>query len=280
MSKQGIDVSQHQGNIDFAKVKAGGIDFVIIRAGFGRTTSQKDPFFEQNYARAKAAGLNVGAYWYSYATSAADAVTEAKACLEVIKGKQFEYPIYFDLEESSQFARGGTFCDNLIKSFCGELEKNGYFAGLYISRSPLQTYISSDVAKRYALWIAEYNSKCNYSGAYGMWQHSSTWRVNGISNNVDHDYCYVDYPTIIKNAGLNGYKKNVATTPKTTAVKSTTKSTTTAKTTSTVTYTVQRGDTLTAIAQRYKTTVAKLVKDNNIKNANLIYAGQKIKIVK
>ena len=100
---KGIDVSSWQGIVDYKKVKAGDIDFVIIRAGFGRETSQKDNCFEQNYSAAKAAGLDVGAYWYSYADSAEDAVREAKACMEVIKGKKFEYPIYFDLEEQSQF---------------------------------------------------------------------------------------------------------------------------------------------------------------------------------
>jgi GH25 family lysozyme M1 (1,4-beta-N-acetylmuramidase) len=88
------------------------------------------------------------------------------------------------------------------------LEEAGYYAGLYISRSPLQTYISDTVAKRYALWIAEYASKCNYSGSYGMWQYSSSGKVSGVSTNVDLDYCYVDYPTLIKGAGLNGFAKS------------------------------------------------------------------------
>ena len=94
---KGIDVSSWQGVVDYRKVKASGINFVIIRAGFGREVSQKDNCFEQNYKNAKAAGLDIGAYWYSYADSAEDAVREAKACREVIKGKKFEYPIFFDL---------------------------------------------------------------------------------------------------------------------------------------------------------------------------------------
>lgn len=201
---KGIDVSQYQGNIDYNKTK---VDFVIIRAGYGKFKDQKDPYFEKNYKNAKAAGLNVGAYWYSYAQSEEEARLEAKTCLEVIKGKKFEYPIYFDLEERSQFNKGKAFCSKLVTAFCSEIEKAGYYAGLYISRSPLQTYISSDVAKKYALWIAEYGNKCNYSGSYGMWQYSSTGRVNGIAGNVDLDYCYVDYPGAIKKAGLNGYGK-------------------------------------------------------------------------
>lgn len=280
MKIKGIDVSKHQGNVNFEKVKASGIDFVIIRAGYGKDISQKDKYFEQNYKSAKAAGLKVGAYWYSYADTVDEVKQEAKVCIQAIKGKTFEYPIYFDLEESSQFSKGKSFCDSLVKTFCNELEKAGYWAGLYISRSPLQTHLSSSVAKRYALWIAEYNDKCNYSGDYGMWQYSSKGKVSGVSGNVDMDYCYVDYPNLIKNKGLNGYKKATDTAAKTTATKTTVK-TSTVKTTSTaktVTYTVKKGDTLSAIAAKYKTTVAKLVKDNGIKNPDLIYPGQKIKI--
>lgn len=272
----GIDVSQWQGgNIDFNKVKAAGINFVIIRAGFGRTADQKDPIFETNYKRAKAAGLNVGAYWYSYAGSTADAKAEAAACIKVISGKQFEYPIFFDLEERKQFNKGAAFCSSLVTAFCSELEKAGYFAGLYVSRSPLEQYITRDVATRYALWVAEYGGKLNYDGEYGIWQNSSTWRVNGVSGNVDHDYSYVDYPSIIKKGGYNGFKKSNPDDDK----KKTEPKKTEPKKDKTVYYTVKKGDTLIAIAAKFETTVAKLVKANNIKNPDLIYAGQKLKIV-
>ena len=151
---KGIDVSQYQQNIDFKKVKAAGIDYVIIRAGYGKYVNQKDPYFEKNYKAAKAAGLKVGAYWYSYAATVVEAKAEAQTCINAIKGKTFEYPIYFDLEERSQFAKGRAFCNSLVKTFCNALEHAGYWAGLYISRSPLQQYISAYVAKRYALWVA------------------------------------------------------------------------------------------------------------------------------
>ena len=213
---KGIDVSSWQGVVDYRKVKASGIDFVIIRAGFGREVSQKDNCFEQNYKNAKAAGLDVGAYWYSYADSAEDAVREARACMEVIKGKKFEYPIYFDLEEQSRFAKGRNFCDSVIKAFCGEVEKNGYLAGLYCSTYYLNNYISNAVAGKYELWVAQYNYRCTYTAnKYGIWQYSSEGRINGIGGNVDMDYCYTDYPAIVKNGGYNGYKK--ATTKKTTS---------------------------------------------------------------
>lgn len=273
MSYSGIDVSQYQGNIDFEKVKKSGISFVIIRAGYGRNISQKDPYFEQNYSRAKAAGLNVGVYWYSYANSAVDAKTEAAVCLQAIKGKTFEYPIYFDLEEHSQFCKGTAFCSSLVTAFCGELEKKGYFAGLYISRSPLTQYITADVQKRYALWVAEYGAKLNYNGSVGMWQNTSSWRVPGVNGNVDHDYSYIDYPSIIKQGGFNGFKKSSdkPEEKKKPAGNSDKKKT--------VIYTVKKGDTLTAIAAKYKTTVAKIVKDNKIKNPDLIIVGQKLKII-
>lgn len=258
---KGIDISKFQGDIDFKKVKASGIDFVIIRAGYGRETSQKDVKFEQNYKNAKAAGLKVGVYWYSYADSVEDAKKEAKACVEVIKGKQFEYPIYFDLEEKSQFDMGKEFCSNLVKAFCNALEKAGYWAGLYCSTYYLNNYITDEVAKRYAVWVAQYNDECTYKRPYGMWQYSSEGKVNGISGNVDMDYAYVDYPKLIKAKGLNGLKAN---SNKTSGKKSVT------------TYTVKSGDCLSLIAERYGTTVEALVKKNNIENPDLIYVGQKL----
>ena len=206
---KGIDVSSWQGDIDFEKVKQCGIDFVILRAGYGRDVSQKDSFFEQNYRKAKAAGLDAGAYWYSYADSPEDAVREAKACMEVIKGKKFEYPIYLDLEEQSQFDRGMAFCDSVILNFCGELEKNRYMPGLYCSTYYLENYVSHSVAGKYALWVAQYYNKCTYTAnKYGIWQYSSDGNVNGISGNVDMDYCYTDYPAAVKKGGYNGYKKS------------------------------------------------------------------------
>lgn len=205
----GIDVSQWQGDIDFNAVKRSGVDFVIIRAGYGMFASQIDPKFNTNYKRAKEAGLDVGVYWYSYAKSVSEAIFEADTCINAIKGKTFEYPIYFDLEEPSQFNKGKAFCDAITCAFCARLEKAGYFAGLYISRSPLQTYISVDVANRYALWVAEYGSKLNYNKPVGIWQYSSKGVKPGINGEVDLDISYVDYPTIIKSKGLNGFPKSI-----------------------------------------------------------------------
>lgn len=210
MTVKGIDVSQWQGNIDFTKVKAAGYKFVIIRCNNWDNNYNcvvKDTCFESNYRKAKAAGLDVGVYYFTWQTDAAGAKHDAELCKEYIKGKTFEYPIYFDLEWQKAFAQGKTVCSDMVKKFCDSMEKSGYFAGLYISRSPLQQYITAEVASRYALWIAEYGSKCNYNGTYGMWQYSSEGSVPGINSNCDLDICYVDYPKIIKEGGLNGYTK-------------------------------------------------------------------------
>ena len=269
---RGIDVSKWQGNIDFAAVKRSGIDFVIIRAGYGREIRQKDPFFERNYNGAKAAGLHVGAYWYSYANSVEDAKKEAAVCLEVIKGKQFDFPIYFDLEERDQFAKGRDFCSELVKVFCTELEKAGYFAGLYISRSPLQTHITADVAKRYALWVAEYGPALNWSGNYGIWQYSSTGRVVGVIGDVDLDTAVVDYPEIIIKGGFNGYPKQSGGKESAPAKEQP------VNVPKSKDYEIIKGDTLSGIAKAHGTTVQDLKKINGIKNVNLIYAGDIIKI--
>lgn len=212
MAIKGIDISTYQRNVDFKKLKAAGVNFVILRAGYGNALAypnQYDDMFESHYKNAKAAGLNVGAYWYLYATTVSGAQQEAKSFLKALKGKKFEYPVYIDLEERSQFNTGRTNCSNMVRAFCDILENAGYWSGLYISRSPLQNYITPEVANRYSLWVAEYASKCNYGGTVDIWQYTSSARYNGFNGNLDGDYSYKDYPTLIKNAGKNGYTKPV-----------------------------------------------------------------------
>ena len=241
MEMKGIDVSVHNGTIDWNKVKAAGIQFAILRAGYGRVASQKDGKFEENYKNAKAAGIPVGAYWYSYAVTPDEARLEAQVCLEILKRKQFEFPIFFDQEEKKTLDTGKANCSAMIRAFCEVLEKAGYWVGLYTSRSCLSTHIEDDIKTRYAIWAAEWASKLNYSGSVGIWQYSSKGKINGISGDVDLDTAYVDYPASVKKAGLNGFAKQTAapaTTPK-------------AETNKTVTVSVQIGD------EVYKGTLAK-----------------------
>lgn len=213
MAIQGIDISTYQRNVDFKKLKAAGVNFVILRAGYGDYLSypnQKDDMFESHYKNAKAAGLNVGAYWFTYALTPEKAKREAQGFLEVIKGKQFEYPVYIDLETDKSynpFSTGKANCSAIVDAFCSTLEKANYWSGLYISRSPLQNYITTEIANKYSLWVAEYASKCNYNGQVDIWQYTDEARYNGYSGNLDGDYSYKDYPTLIKDAGKNGFKK-------------------------------------------------------------------------
>lgn len=198
---KGIDVSKWQGDIDFNKVKADGIEFVIIKAGEKNFADGK---FEQNYKRATAAGLSVGAYWYTHALTVEDMKAEANACMKLLAGKKFDYPIYCDFEESKQLALPKATQEKLICTWCDTLAANKWFPGFYMSKGPLSK-LDNNVIGKYAVWVAQYYNRCTYKGSYGAWQYSSTGKVNGISGNVDMDISYVYYPEYIKKGGYNGY---------------------------------------------------------------------------
>lgn len=198
----GIDLSRHNGNIDWSKVNT---DFVILRAGYGKESSQKDDRFEEYYAGAKTHGIHVGTYWYSYAMDEDEARQEADVFLETIKGKQFEYPVFYDVEESKQFELGKEKLSAIIRAFLERVEAAGYFVGLYGSASSLVTHTENDIKEKYTIWLAHWCENTNYSGAYGIWQHSCKGKVDGIIGDVDLDKCYVNYPERIKAKGLNGY---------------------------------------------------------------------------
>ena len=212
MVTHGIDVSKHQGKIDWQAVReTGSVNFAILRAGFGRYTSQKDPQFERNYAGAKAAGIPVGAYWYSYARSAEEAREEAKACLQVLKGKQFEFPIYFDIEDSTQEFLGKAVLTAMCEAFCDTLEKAGYFAGVYASTYWFTSKIDhARLAGKYTIWLADYRAGYNKTLKRDMHQYTSKGNVDWSVWYVDMNTCTRDFPAIIKARGLNGYSKTAA----------------------------------------------------------------------
>ena len=215
MDRLVLDISVHQGKVDFNKMKAAGVKGVIIRCGYtgwGSTKSkQKDAKFEENYKKAKEVGLPVGVYWYSCASTEAEAIEEANLTLEYIKGKQIDYPVYFDSEDSHwQRPLSVSELSKVAKAFCETIEKAGYYVGIYASTSWLKDELDMSFLKDYDVWVAQYNTRCTYTGSYGMWQYSS--KGNGAtygcsSTYVDMNHCYKDYPTIIKKAGLNGYSK-------------------------------------------------------------------------
>jgi len=202
-----IDVSAHNGLIDWQKVKSYGVQGAIIRTGFGEEhPSQIDTRFIANYNGCKAVGLPVGAYHYSYATTAAEAENEADFVLKLLKGKQFEYPIYFDIEDKVHTKLDKATCDSIVTAFCSKLEKAGYWAGVYSFDSFFATHLSTAIVQRYSAWVARVeNVKPIHCKAYGMWQYSWKGIVSGINGDVDLNYCYKDFPAMIKSKGLNGY---------------------------------------------------------------------------
>ena len=203
---EGVDVSVYQGNIDWNKAKADGIEFAIMRAGYGKYVSQKDKYFDQNMKNAKAAGLPCGVYWFSYALTPEDAIKEADACYEVIKNYKLEYPVSFDMETESQMKLPKETVAQIIEAFCGRMESYGYYTTLYTYASFLNYKVDDRIFDKYDIWVAHYNtSKPAFNRNYGLWQYSCTGSVWGITGNVDRDYVYLDYERIIKNAHLNGF---------------------------------------------------------------------------
>ncbi|WP_297955530.1 glycoside hydrolase family 25 protein [uncultured Ruminococcus sp.] len=203
---KGIDVSVWQGKIEWDKVKASGIDYAVVRAGYGNDASQTDKYFKANIEGAEKAGLNCGVYWYSYATSAEDAVREAEACYEVIKGHKFGYPVYYAVEDASFASLSNQQITEIINAFCSVLEKKGYYVGVKSYANFLNTRIDPSVYSKYDVWVAHYGvSKPAFNKNFNMWQFTNEGKVNGIKGYVNCNYAYLDFPKVMKNAHINGF---------------------------------------------------------------------------
>ena len=213
----GIDLSKHNGKVDFNQVKKAGVKFVILRCGYAslsnRTNLYKDEKFEEYYKGAKAAGLGVGTYFYSRCNSDATGLAEAKYIYSLIKDKQFDYPVWLDVEDLNTFK--STTKEKMTSAIitCLEyLEKQKIYCGIYTGKYFLRDYMVESKLKPYDKWIAQWGTKCTYEGGFGMWQFGGETnklkpvKVAGVSSACcDQNYAYIDYPTVIKKAGLNGY---------------------------------------------------------------------------
>ena len=212
MQKFGIDISVWQKGFNFDKAKEEGVEFVILRGAYSKT---KDKCFDVFYNQCKEKGLPVGAYHYSMAKTVKEAEDEAKLMLSILKGKQLEYPVYLDVEDKSQSKLGKDLLTSIIKTYCDALEKAGYYVGIYSTYAYLNSYTHIDELAKYDKWIAQWSKKCTCKIDYGMWQfggETNMIRSNKIAGVVcDQDYAYKDYPSIIRNAGLNGFKKQQGT---------------------------------------------------------------------
>ena len=203
--KKGIDVSTFQGYIDWQKVKNDGVKFAMLRGGYGRHSV--DERFEQNYKNATAAGLPVGVYHYSYADTVEKAKQEAEFCLSYIKGKKLAYPVAFDIEDGSLTKLPKKTLTAITKTFCQTVEKAGFYVCIYTNPDWARNRLDMKKLSEFDVWIAQWNSVCTYKGNYGMWQYSDRGSIDGISGRVDLDKAYKDYPSIMKEYGLNGFKK-------------------------------------------------------------------------
>lgn len=197
---KGIDISTWQKNVDYSKLKEQGIEFAIIRCGYGKDSSQKDNMFETHYKGLKEAGIKVGAYLYSYCSNVNNAILEAKNCLEFIKGKTFELPIFYDLEDKITKVLGRVAITQIAINFCEEIEKAGYTAGIYASLDWFKNYIDISKVDKYKIWLAQWEvSKPTANFKYNYWQYTSSGQVEGISGNVDLNYCYDDISINVEN---------------------------------------------------------------------------------
>lgn len=204
---KGIDVSKHNGVIDWDKVKAAGIEFALLRAGFGKEhPNQIDRTFERNYSECKRVGIPVGAYHYSYAKSVSEAKLEAEFFLKIVKDKKFEFPLIFDIEDKTQVDLGKTLLTNMCLAFCDAVENAGYYTAIYSNTDWLTNKLDYSKLNRYDIWLADWRAKKGWNGQHGIWQYTNKGSVNGIEGYVDMDVAYKDYPKIIKGAGLNNYR--------------------------------------------------------------------------
>lgn len=351
MSIKGIDVSEFQGNIDWDKVKADGIEFAILKLGniYDYDANYKDSKFDTNYKNARANGIKIGAYIYNYCNTIDTLKKGLEWAIKKLEGKELDLPFYLDMEDKDIQGETKETLTNQCNEFAKYVESKGYQAGVYANVNWLKNELNpNDFDKKISVWVAQYYKECQYTGKYDIWQYASDGSVSGINDNCDMNYLYnteiieessstdtsekksideLAQEVIDGKWGINearkdalekaGYdydevqnrvneilkekenKKSVTEVAKDVIngkygngderkkkleaegydydeVQSKVNQLLGASVTKT--YTVKSGDTLSGIASKYKTTVDKLVKDNNIANANLIYVGQKIVI--
>ena len=200
----GIDVSRYQGSINWSAVAAAGKQFAIVRIGSSNNNgAYVDPYFLQNVNGAHAAGLRVGAYYYTYARTESAVAGELTTFLNALEGLQLEYPVFVDVEASSLTSLGKPQLTNLVKYAMDILNQRKWYAGWYSYTNYINSYMNASALANYPLWVADYRSSLGYTGQYGMWQYSGSGTVSGITGAVDLDYSYQDYLPTIRAGNLN-----------------------------------------------------------------------------
>ena len=187
-----IDISEWNGDINFNKVRNTGVTCVIIRAGYGKDPNQEDNKFNEYYRQAKNAGLNVGAYWYSYTTSVDAAKAEVRNCMKTIQGKEFDLLVFLDVEEYRQAVLPRRTLTDIISTFCDGIKSNGFESGLYSAKSMLvDSAYPDELSNKYLIWLAIPNTSYSDLPSYvDIHQYSWNGKVNGIPEKVDMNYIY------------------------------------------------------------------------------------------
>lgn len=205
--KFGVDVSDWQGVIDWEKAKADGVEFAILRAGYGQTGV--DEYFERNAQECTRLGIPFGVYWFSYAYNITLAEREAERCIKMIEKYEIAYPVAWDYEYDSYnhtvknygFAPGKTLISDMARAFLEKIKAAGYYPALYANPDYLTNHFDDDVAQRYDIWLAQWPAVANPNNkptrAGGLWQYSNQGHIDGIPERVDLDYAYYDYPALI-----------------------------------------------------------------------------------
>lgn len=226
---KGVDVSEHQGKINWMAVKEDGIQFAIIRIGWTHYEGgiTLDDRYLENIRGAQAAGIPIGAYVYGYDLNVEAAETSAKMVAKELSNYRFEYPVYYDqeYEPKLQLLTRQQRTD-ICRVFLETLQKNGYFPGIYASKDWFENWVFDSQLVDYEHWVAQYADTCSYSGTYGVWQYGVIGNkgvkgkeytlcgsIAGIQTNCDLDFSYRDYPALIKRSPLNGWGKPPDKTP-------------------------------------------------------------------
>lgn len=197
-TRQGIDVSEHQGAIDWEEVRAAGFDFAFIRIGYrGYSVGEifPDERARENLADAKAAGFDVGVYFYAQAISTEEALEEARWCLEFLDGEALDLPVVYDWEYVSPSARtGGVNRETLtecVKTFCAEIERSGYESMVYFNNHVSRDLLDLEAIAEYPFWLAQYRDQMDYPHRVDLWQYTEEGTVPGIEGDVDIDLMFI-----------------------------------------------------------------------------------------
>lgn len=297
--RKGIDLSKWNRVTDYSKLKEQGVEFAIIRCGYGKLPTQKDELFEQHYANLKVNGIKVGCYLYSYCNAEENAVLEAENCLNLIKGKQFDLPIFYDLEDKVTKPLGKEKITNIALKFCEIIKNAGYNVGIYANLDWFKNYIDVTKLTNCYIWLAQWGENHTADFNVDFWQYSDSGKISGITGNVDLNKQFTEITEenynkftneemadkVIKGEFGNGEeRKNKLEslgynyTAIQEIVNQKLKSNEVTNSVDKIYHTVKKGENLTKISKAYGTTVSKIVKLNNIKDPDKIYVNQILRV--